>query len=53
MTWHKFDYGYNMKVNLFFAGVNVVSWIVFCGFKMSRGTVEVEVTRLPITEAVV
>jgi len=37
MTWHKFDYGYNMKVNLFFAGVNVVSWIVFCGFKMSRG----------------
>lgn len=37
MSLVKFDYGYNMKVNLFFAGINVVAWVSFCSFMISKG----------------
>jgi len=37
MSLVHFDYGYNMKVNLFFAGINVITWVSFCGFMISKG----------------
>ncbi|XP_046371176.2 post-GPI attachment to proteins factor 3-like [Haliotis rufescens] len=32
----KFDYGYNMKMNLFFGIVNLVGWLILCGVKYKK-----------------
>ncbi|XP_043216525.1 post-GPI attachment to proteins factor 3-like isoform X2 [Amphibalanus amphitrite] len=29
----KFDYGYNMKANIFVGALNVITWLVWCGLK--------------------
>lgn len=37
MSLVNFDYGYNMKINLFFAGINFITWFSFCGYMMWKG----------------
>ena len=38
MSWGHFDYGYNMRVNIFFASINVISWFSFCVFMIYKGS---------------
>jgi len=37
MSLVNFDYGYNMRVNIFFASINVISWFSFCVFMICKG----------------
>lgn len=36
LNWVKFDYGYNMKVNLSVGAVNVVGWVVWCLYHRTK-----------------
>ncbi|XP_048242357.1 post-GPI attachment to proteins factor 3-like isoform X2 [Haliotis rufescens] len=36
LTFIKFDYGYNMKMNLLFGMVNMVGWLIWCGVKYKK-----------------
>ena len=37
MSVVKFDYGYNMKVNVCFAAMNIIAWTSYCGYMIYKG----------------
>ncbi|XP_071108771.1 post-GPI attachment to proteins factor 3-like [Haliotis cracherodii] len=36
LTYSRFDYGYNMKINLFFGMFNMIGWLIWCGVKYKK-----------------